>query len=163
MDWQSYVQSALHIPADWLIIAVFAIFASFDALRSGPSKEIALAIALPISLLLYKSVAATILLSTIAKQFTSPFGQMLLFGVILIVLTVLFHRMTYSWSGGTSKPLQALIVGIALAVIAVSIWIQFPPFTALWHFGSTVTAVFGAAYALWWLLAAYVALSFVRS
>ena len=81
-------------------------------------------------------------------------------------MTALFffviHRSIFAFSNGLA-PLQALITGIASAIVLVVIWLQVPGLEAVWAFGSQVQAVFGEAYRFWWLAGSYIALAVVRN
>ena len=63
----------------------------------------------------------------------------------------------------SGKPLQALIAGVAGVIILAVMWQMIPQLTLLWQFGDGIRTVFGGAYRLLWLLAAYSAIAFVRS
>ena len=61
-----------NIPLDWVVIAVFAFIMAADALRGGPSRATALALALPLTLLVAGALPDARLMGGIASQLTSP-------------------------------------------------------------------------------------------
>lgn len=149
-------------PIDWILIGAFAAFVALDGVRSGPSRATALMLGLPAALLLIDKLPDAIFLGPVAAQFTTPLAQAGLFAIVTAVLYFVIHRVIFTFSNNL-PPLQALIAGLAAAIVLVVIWLQVPGLEAVWDFGDQVRAVFGEAYRFWWLAAAYIALAAVRS
>lgn len=148
---------------DWIIIAVFALIAAFDAYRSGSGRVAAFSLALPLSAFMLPLIAKTAILGGLSAQFATPVLRVVLWVIVFGILFALISRVTYSYSDASNRPIQALIAGIAASVVLVVMWLQLPMLEILWDFGPSVTAVFGEAYRFLWLLVAYFALAFVRS
>ncbi len=148
-------------PIDWILIGAFAAFAALDGIRSGPTRATSLMLSLPAALLLVGNLPNALFIGPLVAQFTTPLAQAGVFAVVTAVLFFVIHRVIFTFSNGLA-PLQALIAGIAAAIVLVVIWLQVPGLEAVWDFGDQVRAVFGEAYRFWWLAASYIALAVVR-
>ncbi|MEK7601760.1 MAG: hypothetical protein AAB480_04485 [Patescibacteria group bacterium] len=162
MDWHALVSVFSNIPLDWVVIAVFAFVMAADALRGGPSRATALALALPLTLLVAGALPDARLMGGIASQLTSPLLGALFDGILLVIVFICMYRITDTYGADSSHPIQALFSGVAVAAIAVVIWLQIPALDSVWHFGPQIQALFGDVYRFWWLLIAYIALAFAR-
>ena len=162
MSIESVLGIFTNIPVDWAILAVFAIFAAFDVVRSGAQRVSMLALALPATVFLIAALSSDAILGPISKQFSTPVLQAVLFAIILVVMYVLAGRLGISYGGESGQPLQALLAGLAVTAILVCIWIGTPALQAVWHFGTQVQGVFGESYRFWWILGGYGALAFIR-
>lgn len=162
MDWHALVSVFSNVPLDWVIIAVFAIIMTADALRGGPSRATALALALPLTLLVANSLPDARLMGGVAAQLTSPVIGAVFDGILLVVLFICMYRITDTFGVDSAHPVQALFSGLAVAAIAVVIWLQIPALDGVWHFGPQIQAIFGEVYRFWWLLIAYIAIAFAR-
>ncbi len=151
------------VPTDWMIIAVLAIFAAFDALRSGARRIASLSLALPVAALLFGAISSAAFLGDAVAQFSSPVPQAALFFILLIGIYILINRIGLAWGSESGQTLQAALAGVAAVALAVVIWIQIPALDALWHFGPQMQLIFGETYRFWWLIGSYAALAFVRS
>jgi hypothetical protein len=152
-----------HIPIDWIVIVVFALLLSFDALRSGSGRATVLVIALPIAAYLSGLLPQTFVLKGAVAALSTPMLSAALFLVVFGIIYILTYRMTYNFGAIPGGLLFAFLAGISASIVTIVIWLQVPALSALWHFGTQVQSIFGAAYALLWLLAAYLILAFVRS
>ncbi len=162
MDLSALSSITTHWPIDWILIGAFAAFAALDAIRSGPSRAAALMLSLPVALFLIDKLPKAIFIGPLAAQFTTPLAQAGLFAVVTVVLFFVIRRAIFTFSNGL-PPLQALMTGIASAIVLLVIWLQVPGLEAVWNFGDQVRAVFSEAYRFWWLAASYIALAVVRS
>ncbi len=162
MDFTAWGNLFAHWPTDWILIGAFAAFAALDAMRSGSARAAALILSLPAALLLLQELPKAFFLGPLAAQVSSPFAQLAIFVALSVVLYIAAHRVIFTFSDG-AQPIQALITGLAAAIVLVIIWLQVPALHSLWHFGDQVQAVFGAAYRFWWLVGAYLGLAFARS
>ena len=149
-------------PIDWILIGAFAAFAALDGIRSGPTRATSLMLSLPAALLLIDKLPDAIFLGPLAAQFTTPLAQAGLFAIVTVALFFVIHRVIFTFSNGLA-PLQALIAGLAAAIVLVVIWLQVPGLESVWNFGDQVQAVFGEAYRFWWLAGSYIALAIVRN
>src|SRR3989344_3236855 len=162
MDLSALSSVLTHWPIDWILIGAFAAFAALDAIRSGPTRATALMLSLPAALLLIDKLHDAVFLGSLSAQLVSPLAQAGIFAVVATALYFVIHRVIFDFSNGL-PPLQALIAGIAAAVVVVVIWLQVPGLEAVWNFGEQVQAVFGEAYRFWWLAGSYIALAVVRN
>jgi len=160
--WQQAAGFFSGIPLDWVVIIVFALIMSADALRGGPSRATALALALPLTLLVASALPDARLLGSIASQLNTPLIAALLHGILLVIVFICMYRITDTYGADSSHPIQAVFSGIAVAVIAVVVWLQIPALDSVWHFGPQIQAIFGDVYRFWWLLIGFIALAFAR-
>jgi hypothetical protein len=151
----------IHIPMDWIVLAAFAILVAFDALRGGLSRPTALAIALPLTLVLIGYMPDATLMGGFAQNL-SALLRLLLDAAILIIMFILMYRITDTFGSDSYHILQTLMSGFAVAIVAVVVWLQLPALDSVWHFGPQVQTVFGSAYRFWWLVGAYIALAATR-
>ena len=162
MDFDAISAFVKSIPVDWMILGGIAVLFSFDVLRSGTERVIALALALPASVLLLTAIPEAAFLGSAVSQFSTQFLQGMLFLILFVGTYILLRRIGPSY-GGEGQPLQALCAGCAGVAILVVVWLEIPALAAVWQLGETVQAVFGGQYAFWWLLGSYATLAFVRS
>jgi len=162
MDLSSFSSLAAHWPVDWIIIGAFTALVAFDAFRNGSRRGIAISLAFPVTFIAYGYLDQTAIIAPILKTVSFPLEQNAIAIGMLVILFLLFSRMGGSFFGGSSGSIQALITGIAAAIVAAVFWLQLAPLEALWHFGPSVAQVFGVSWRLWWLFGSYLALAFVR-
>lgn len=163
MDIHALTGFFSHIPIDWIVIFIFFALVTFDAMRDGITRAVALTVTLPITLLFLEWLPTTNYLAVFSKQFSGAIPAAVLTAVVFAILFLLINRMTDSFSVDTGHILQAVLAGAALTAVMLVVWIQIPALNTVYHFGPQVQAVFGAGYRLWWLLGAYIALAFCRS
>ena len=162
MNLPSLTSLPMNWPTDWIILGAIAAIIALDALRSGSSRAVALSLAAPLALLLTNAIPQAALLGPVSTQLTTTAAQALLFGAVFVMLFFALYRIVYSFSE-TGGVVQALLSGIAAATMLIVVWLQVPALLSLWHFGPQVQLVFGEVYRLWWLVAALIALAFVRT
>ena len=160
MDISAYTSIFSAISADWIIFGGCALFFVFDSLRAGPARVMALSIALPISLLLSESVREAAFLGNFI-QTAAPAVQTGAFIALTVALFVPLYRMLDTGSD-SSPPVQAVITGIACAVILMLVLVQLPGITLPWTLGPVFLAVFSEPYRLYWFLGAFIALAISR-
>ena len=151
-----------HWPVDWILLGALAGLIALDALRSGSARAASLILALPATVFVNSTLPRAIFIGPLVAKFGTSTEQLVILAVIFVILYIAIHRIvfTFSDSGG---PLQALIAGLAAAIVAVVFWLQIPGLESIWHFGTQVQTVFGEAYRFWWLILAYLGIAFVRS
>lgn len=152
-----------HLPLDWVFIVIFALLIAFDALRSGSGRAAVLALSLPIAEFLFGLLPKTMFLGKLISSLSNPMAQAGIFLVIFVVIYILAYRLVDTFANGSRGLLLAILSGISATIITVVIWLQEPALQAIWHFSPLVQNIFGAAYALFWLLGAYLMLAFVGS
>ena len=151
------------IPIDWLILGGLAFVGGFEFIRDGSRRSAALALALPIALLLFLALGEAAVLGSITDGMETAYAQALFFGALVVIAYILVLRVGLSYGGARSQPIQAAVAGVALTIIALCIWLQTPALDTLWHFGAQVQSLFAEQYRFWWLLGAYIALAFART
>jgi hypothetical protein len=149
--------------SDWLLIGVFIVILTIDALRSGSTRATALALALPIALWLDGALPHTIIVGTIVSQFSGPLPHAVFFLVLLVLLFLIMYRVVASYGDSGGAPLLSLLASIACAIILVVVWIQVPGSDSMWQFGSQIQTIFAENYRFFWPLIAYIILAYVRS
>lgn len=163
MDLHSVTGIFTGIPIDWIILGVLGVIVAIDSLRSGIGRACAMALALPVAVLLYSLVEKTAVLGTVSALSSTPMAQAITFAVIAVVCYLLVRRMALEYvESGTGEPVQALLAGAAATVVFIIAWQQVPALQSLWHLSPQVSAIFSESYRLIWLLGAYLALAFAR-
>src|SRR3989344_3078026 len=162
MDLSSLSAVATHWPIDWILIGAFAAFAALDGIRSGPTRATSLMLSLPAALLLVANLPDALFIGALVAQFSTPLAHAGVFAIVTAVLFFVILRSIFAFSNGLA-PLQALIAGVAAAIVLVVVWLQVPGLETVWNFGDQARAVFGEAYRFWWLAGSYIALAVVRS
>jgi len=162
MNVSSITAGFAHWPMDWIIIGLFFSIITILSLRSGTRAASALALTLPITVFVINASSGATFISLLLRQFSTGIAPAILFVVVFVALYLLVYRMTGSYGLTGAYPVQALLAGLAAAVIGVVFWLQIPALAGVWHFGPQVQAVFSESYRLLWLLGAYAALAFVR-
>lgn len=152
-----------HTTIDWIILAVFALLITFDAMRSGSGRAAVIAVAFPLSVFAYELIPHTFFLGNFANALSTPVLQAGLFILTFGIFFLLLHRMVYNLGAFSGGFALALLSGISATVAAIAMWIQEPALQNIWHFGPLVETVFGGSYTLGWMLLAYIILAFTRS
>jgi hypothetical protein len=162
MDFQAWGMLFSNWPTDWFIIGAIAAFIALDALRSGTARAASLILAVPAALLVTDSMAQSFFIGPLTAQFTAPAIQIGIFIGIFMILYIATHRAIFTFSEGGGV-IQSLAAGVAATVVLLIVWLQVPMLDTLWHFSDSVQTVFGPAYRFWWLIVAFLALTFARS
>jgi hypothetical protein len=163
MDISSVTGIFTGIPIDWIVLGVLVVIIAIDSLRSGIGRACAIALALPLAVLMYSLVETTAVLGSIGALSATPMAQAITFGVIAVVCYLLTRRMALEYvESGTGEPVQALLAGGAATVVFIIAWQQVPALQSVWHLSDQVSAIFSESYRLIWLLGAYLALAFAR-
>lgn len=160
MDFGGAFSAFSHVPIDWLIVGVFFLIVTADAMRAGAIRAAAISLSFPLSALLYQMIPHTILLSTISSQFSSAIEQALLFAILEVVVFVCVHQMLSSFNSYASL-FSAVVSGLCATIVVLVIWTQMPILQSVWHFDSTIQAIFGASYRFFWIIASYLLLAFI--
>lgn len=163
MDFDAIIATLSALPIDWVIIAGFAILASFDVMRAGPGRISALALALPVALLLTSTFPRAAFLEQVAIQAATSLLSGIVFLIFAVALFFLLRRMDTSYGIEYGQPMQSVLAGCAATAILVVVWLEVPALQSLWQFGSDVQTIFGEGYRFWWLIGSYASLAFVRS
>lgn len=148
------------LSADWIILGGLALFLTFDAIRAGSARAIAIAIALPLAFLLSESIPSAAFIGTFIAQ-SVPAVQTGAFIVLTIGLFVAFYRIIDT---GYDSPhvIPAAMAGVGSAIVCVLVLLQLPANTLPWDFGASFSYIFGESYRLFWFVGAYFALAISR-
>ncbi len=149
------------ITIDWIIFGGVALFLAFDALRAGPARVTALAIALPIALLLSETIHDAAYIGSYVES-SSAGMQTGVFIALTAGLFIALYRIV-DFGADSMRPIQAMIAGLACAVVVTVVFLQLPDSTVPWSLGDAFRSVFSDAYRLYWLLGAYFALAIARA
>src|SRR3989338_11595793 len=87
------------VPIDWMIIGGFTLLAALDCVRSGARRVSQLTLAFPLAALLMQSLPQAYMLGDISSQFSTPFMQALILGLLFVVLYLFLGRIGLSWGG----------------------------------------------------------------
>ena len=162
MNFGGAASAFSQIPIDWLIIAVFFITVTVDAVRAGSVRACAFALSLPVSFFLFQLIPQTIVLGPLTAAFQSPIEKAVIFLILEVVLFVCVHQMLFSYDRYSSV-FSAVVAGLSATVVVLVIWIQIPALQSLWHFDGQVQTIFGGSYSFLWLIASYLGLAFIGS
>jgi len=163
MDISLITSFFAHPPLDWVIFGVLVLIIGIDALRSGTARAATLSIALPVTLFFSNTLSHAILVGPFIDKFSNPLIEAAIFGGIFIVVFFLTYRIMYSLGGNAAPPFASIMASFAATIVMYVMWLQVPALQSVWHFGPQIQSIFGALYAFWWMLVAYLALAFIRS
>lgn len=160
---QTIVSSLSHISADWLIIAILVIVFTVDALRSGSGRAAALALSLPIASVFFSGLSKTALVAPLFAATQSPLSQAIIFVLLSVGLYLILNRIMPRYDDISSwSPLLGVLAGVAAAIAILVTWVHLPFLAAIWQFHAPIPFLFDDPFRLWWLLASFLALAFVR-
>lgn len=163
MDIHALSATFSHLPIDWIILGLFVTLVALFSLRAGTALAVSFALATPIALVIFQTVPTTAGISAVVDHVQTPLLQAILFCVLLAVLLVCINRSISGHFSQSALPLKALLVGVTAGIIATVVFLQVDAVQTLWRFNPQITAIFGAAYRFWWLIASYGILAFARS
>lgn len=146
------------VPLDWIILAAFGAIVTIDAIRSGTTRATALALALPVAAFLLTLSGSTAFIGPITSA--SEMTQAIAFLALTVAVFVLAYRgMGY---GDEGSPLQSVMAGVGTTVIAISVWVSTDVLRTMWDFSPSIDAVFGSAYAVFWIVGGLVVVTLSR-
>ncbi len=152
----------LTIPIGWMIAAVIFALLTFDAMRAGPGRASVIAMSAGISIFLYNLLPYTAFVGSFIQS-SSKTIQAGIFALLFAAVCVLVYRMSSSIGGMSNGLIFSILAGLSATIALVVMWQQVVPLESMWNFGPQAHAIFGAPYALPWLLLVYLILAFVRS
>ena len=148
-----------HIPVDWVILAALVIIFAVDSFRAGSGRVNALAISLPIALLLVSLLPTARVASSFATQLSASAVQSVIFFVLASAAYFIARRLASHYGNNSGTFAVSVISAVAVTIIVVVCWIQVPQLQAVWQFGAGVQAVFSEAYRFWWMLGSFLVLA----
>lgn len=162
MDVGSVTGIVAGIPYDWLALGGIVVLLALDSLRSGIGRASALALSLPLALVLFSLVAQTAFVGSLPLPAT-PMAQLAVFGVLTFLLYFAVRRMGLDYvDSGRGEPVQSLLAGVAAGVVVIIVWLLLPMSGEIWNVSNQIHAVFAEQYRLLWFMGAYLALAFAR-
>jgi hypothetical protein len=162
MDIHSIVGMFAGIPLDWLIAGTALVVMVLGTMLRGTIYPTALSLSLPVALILFNAASHTAFMGGIARQFSTPIEQVVLFAILTVIVFICMYRICTTFDH-SSPPLVALVASLATVIIVIVFWIQITPLEFLWRPGAQMQSLFGDQYAFFWLIGAYLALAFARS
>jgi hypothetical protein len=150
------------LPVAIVAAALFATAVTVDTLRAGASRAIAFSLALLLGTQLFGTLSQTAFLSSVFNAGTSPRTALVAYIVLVFLLAFLFYRMNSSLHGDASRPMLALLTGLFTTIVVLVAWHMPNPLSQLWQFSPLIESMFGQAYRIYWILAAFIAFTFVR-
>ncbi len=153
--------SLTSIPFDWMVLIGCVVAFLLIALYSGASNVIAIALSALTASSLTPLPQNTVLLSRFVTEGHSATIDTIIFVVLFIFLALFFRWMIHDVINITS-PVQALLAGIASAIVFGVVWAQTPGLTTVWQFGPLLASIFSEGYRLWLTILAVVMLAFSR-
>ncbi len=151
-----------HLPIDWVLIGLLAIFLVVFTLRAGPRVACALALSFPAVAFVLTAIPESAFISVVGTQLAAPAPRLGLSLIVFVVVYYLVLRMVGQNIGGGALPVSALLCGLAATAVMVVALNEILGTNPIWHFGPQVQAIFGPAYRLWWVLGSYAVLAFTR-
>jgi len=152
-----------HPPVDWVILFFFALIVMIDALRNGTARAATLSVVFPLTFFFFGILSHAAIFGQVIEKVSAPLTHAAVFGVLFAVLFFLVYRIMYALGSSGSMPFASAVATLASTIITLVVWLQVPALQSVWHFGPQIQAVFGIAYAFWWLIAAYLLMAFIRS
>ena len=158
----SFAAVVAHISIDWAIVAVLIVVLTADAMRSGISRSVGVLLGSLAVLTFAQLLPHAVLIGPATSALKSPLMPAVIFLALYAVAIVLSHRIFGSYSGyGLNFP-HSLMTACATTIAIITVWINSGVLQNIWHFGPQITTLFGAAYALWWLIGSMIVIAFVR-
>jgi hypothetical protein len=157
-----HASSLVHfLSIDIIIFFILFLVVAIDTWRSGSSRLVGLAFALPLSLLLFSTLSSAFFIGTIAGHASGVLGACI-FGLIFLITYAASYHIIGSFSSDDGSLPKAFLTGIIGAVLVTVFWQYVPELHALWQGSGVFASVFGEHFRWWWIVGAYAALVYVR-
>lgn len=154
------IASVSNIPADMALIVALAMVGAYDGFQAAGTRVATLALALIMAVQLYTFIPHTALLGTLGIS-AATFGGLVI-AALVVGLYFALRRFTDAYGYGASGILSALLAGIGLVAIVVSMWLSTPALMSLWSFGPEVQRMFAEGYRLYLIVGGIAALALAR-
>ena len=150
------------LPLDWVVLALFAVVVTIITLRFGTQYAVAFSLAAPLTIFIYNALPWTAFIGSYTTNLVNPSIQGAVAGGMFVGLgTLIFRMMPRNLLAG-AFPIQAIISGIATAIVLVVALLQLPALQVFVPLSPLIHTIFGPSYNIFWMLAAYAALAFSR-
>jgi hypothetical protein len=147
------------VPLEWAVLIASAIIVAFDSFRSGTRRAVAISLAAPIAVWLGGLIPHTVLIGSLYAAATAQIQAVVLVA-LFAVLAVSVSRMIPWGMSSPAFPLSSAIVGVAVTVVLLSVWLQTPALAAVFPLDATTREFFALQFRFWWIAGAYVFLLF---
>lgn len=151
-----------HLPFDWVVAVIVLVIIAIDAFRSGTARATAIVLASIATITILTLLQSTVIVGKMTGSIPSTIARAVLEDGIWVLAWILSYRII----DGRKYP-QGLLIAIPVAVAAVAsilvVWVHSATLQSIWQSSVSVQTVFGAGYALYWLVASYVILAIARS
>lgn len=148
------------IPLDYFLLGGVFLALALDSLRSGIGRAAALAVALPLALVVHSLLGQASFIGGMVTDDVVSTGVLL---VIVAAMYLLVRRIGLDFlDGGMGQPVQAIIASSAATIVFAIVWLQAESLHSFWNFGDQIQAVFAASWRFFWLIGAYAMLAFAR-
>ena len=150
------------LPMDWVILALFAVVVTIITLRFGTQYAVAFSLAAPLTIFIYNALPWTAFVGSYTTHLVNPSVQGAVAGGMFVGLGILIFRMMPRNLLTGAFPIQAILSGIATAIVLVVALLQLPALQVFVPLSPLIHTIFGPSYNIFWMLAAYAALAFSR-
>ena len=147
---------------DWVSLGLFAVVVTLVTIRWGTQYAVAFSLAAPLTLFIYNALPWTAFIGPYTSRLVNPPVQAIVVVGILVALFVLINRMMPHAATMGSFPIQAILTGLATAIVVVVVVLQFPALGNYIDLSPLIHTIFGPAYNIFWLIAAYISLAIAR-
>jgi len=155
--------STAHISIDLIIIAICVVLFTVDALRSGAAHATVLAVAFPVAMLFSNLLPHTYIVGGMLSKLSIAILPTIIAVAALVIAFILINRMMSMFGSYSAGLFYSFLTGISATIVVIVMWLQTPALHTLWSFGPQIQTTFGSAFALAWLIVAFLILAFVRS
>jgi hypothetical protein len=148
------------ITIDWIIFGIVLLSSAIDTWRSGSSRSMAVALALPLAFTFYSTMSSAVGVGSLASS-GGMTGALVFLGLTAGAFFVCRKIVGAFYPDEGVFPV-ALITGIATTVLLAAFWSQTLVLHTLWKGSGTFASIFSANLNWWYSLAAYAALVYIR-
>ena len=154
--------AALSFSTDWIVFCLLIVVGTVDTWRSGSSRATALALGLPLAVVLFTTMPQALILGSLAAKST-PILSAVIFTILAIVSFFACYNIIGAFSSDDGSIPRALLTGVAAAILIVVFALQIPVFQSAWHASSSFASAFGPTFRWWWIVGSFAVLAYVRS
>ena len=153
----------LGLSLDFIVIGGLVILAILVMMRSGTGHATALALALPMTALLYSAVPSAALVGPFLEKMNAPGMDAVVYGLLFIVTVILIYRIVTCYDSLTGGSVLGILTGISVSILLIVTWLQIPALHDLYQLSHPLPMIFAEQFRLYWTIVALGILSYVRS
>lgn len=139
--------------ADYIIIIGVFTVAAWLALMRGVGVVNTATLALPLTFVTYEVGMSS---AGLTPLFTSglevPATGAAIFATTFFLIYMAVLRIMANTSGGGHGIISSIMSALIFTTMALAMWHQFYPFTAVWQFGPEIARFFDVPYFFWWIV-----------